>query len=214
MSDDVTAPLPASMEVRPTEPAPWSACAIAGFVCSLLGCLGVTSVAGLILGVVGLFRTSNGRRRGFGFAVAAIPLSLLSGIASGALLLVFLVGRQLVAVPKNVESILARIATEPVEAGAELRNLASADFNTAVSDDRLNQWFASLSASHGMLTSTFEPNGIDLTSGPNGEFVQAFQGKFVNGTVDIQVTFAPHSGFGKLTIDDIAVAGSSPRDPP
>ena len=64
------------------EPVRWSAAAVAGFVLSLVGCLIVTAPLGLILGIVGIVTTRGGRRRGMGLAIAAIPISLLTGVFS------------------------------------------------------------------------------------------------------------------------------------
>lgn len=194
-------------------PAPWSASAIAGFVCSLLGCLGITAVAGLILGVVGLFATSGGKRRGFGFAVAAIPLSLLSGIASGFLLLTILVGRQIVAAPERVESALVDYARDPEATAEAFRGFMSDEFNEAVSDQQLAQWLAEVNSEHGTLSEILvDPKTLGISKGATGRVVQGARAKFVNDTVPIEIIFAPHSGFGGLKISDISIDGSSPRE--
>ena len=62
------------------EHSPWSVAAIAGLVLSLLGCSLIGAVLGLILGIVGITRTRGGRRRGMGLAIAAIPISLGTGL--------------------------------------------------------------------------------------------------------------------------------------
>lgn len=204
-----------SVSDGPVGPRPWSTSAIAGFVCSLLGCLGITAVAGLILGIVGLFRTSGGRRRGFGFAVAAIPLSLLSGLASGALIIVIVVGRQLEAMPGRIEAAFAHLPAKPAEAAAALREIASPDFNASINDDRLVEFLTAVTSQHGTLTKILvDPRGWGIKREPDNRISQSLRGKFINDTADLKITFARHSGFGPLEIDDLEVAGSSPRDPP
>ena len=63
-------------------PKSWSALAISGFVLSLVGCLGITAALGLVFGIAGILATRGRRKRGFGLAVAAIPISMLTGALS------------------------------------------------------------------------------------------------------------------------------------
>ncbi len=198
---------------RPLGPPPWSAAAIAGFVCSLLGCLGITAVAGLVLGVVGLKKTSGGRRRGRGFAVAAIPLSLISGIAAFLLGLAIVVGGQLNDMPDRIEAVLKLASGKPTEAADLFRQMGSSDFNEAVSSEALGQWLKKIIAEHGTPVKVLiEPNQLGIGEGPDDKLTQSMTGKFVNDKVDLVITFSKHSGFGRLKIDDILIGGSSPRD--
>lgn len=57
-----------------------SGLAIASFVTGLLGCCGITALAGLVLGIISLVQIANERARlkGSAFAIAGISLSILS----------------------------------------------------------------------------------------------------------------------------------------
>jgi hypothetical protein len=56
-----------------------SGLAVASLVCGLLGCLGVTAIVGLVLGIIGLrqINRSEGRLGGRGLAIAGIVISAL-----------------------------------------------------------------------------------------------------------------------------------------
>lgn len=67
-----SAPMPPPSPQRKT-----SGLAIASLVCGVLGCAGITAIAGVILGIIALAKInrSNGRLGGFGLAVAGICVS-------------------------------------------------------------------------------------------------------------------------------------------
>lgn len=201
------------LPVRRADSPAWSAAAITGFVCSLLGCLAIPAIAGLVLGIVGVVKTSGGKRRGFGLAVAAIPLSIMSGLASVFLVLGYVVARQLHEMPDRIEAVFAIVSSQPAEAVDMFRELASPDFNLAVRDEALAQWFQHITAEHGTLTKVLvDPSRPALGVGPSNEVTQSFQGRFVNDTATIHIAFAASGGFGQIKIDDILIGGSSPRD--
>jgi prepilin-type processing-associated H-X9-DG protein len=62
---------------RPPGPAPTSGLAIASLVCGVLGCLGITALVGLVLGLVALVKInkSQGRLGGKGLAITGICVS-------------------------------------------------------------------------------------------------------------------------------------------
>ena len=62
-----------------TEKPPFSVAAITSLVFSLLFCIPGMAVLGLILGVVGIFTTGGGARRGRGLAIAGMLLSFMVG---------------------------------------------------------------------------------------------------------------------------------------
>jgi hypothetical protein len=74
-------PAPAAAAAPPSKT---SGFAIASFVCGLLGCLGITAIAGLILGIVALIKinTSQGRLKGNAFAIMGLCFSAFMLVAA------------------------------------------------------------------------------------------------------------------------------------
>lgn len=62
-----------------TEKPPFSVAAITSLVFSLLFCIPGMAVLGLLLGVIGIFTTGGGARRGRGLAIAGMLLSFMVG---------------------------------------------------------------------------------------------------------------------------------------
>jgi len=186
----------------------WSASAIAGFVLSLLGCTGIGAVLGLILGIVGIVVTRDGRRRGLGLAIAAIPISLLTGAMSVmiALSTVFFIGL------KTIVEDLPTFLELDASGMAELRNLTTDDFDSEVTDEDFRNWLAQLGEKHGRLMPISIASAPPTTSQRDGKVVISLPGKFVNGSANISIALS-REGVGELRIDDIEVDGVSPRAP-
>ena len=184
----------------------WSAAAIAGFVLSLLGCTGIGAVLGLILGIVGIVVTHGGRRRGLGLAIAAIPISLLTGVLS---VLIGLSVAMFMAIAAVVEDLPALLELD-ASGIASLRELTTDDFNTEVTDEDFRIWLAQLSEKHGKLISISLETGPPTTTKRDGHPVISLPGKFVNGGANISIVLSPE-GLRRLRIDDIEVDGLSPR---
>lgn len=194
---------------RSTTP-PWSAAAIAGFVLSLLGCAGITALAGLILGVVGIFKTRGGQRRGLGLAVAAIPISLVMGCLSILVVTLTIFGVRGKTAVDQLPTVLAADSSATVEAVSALRAIASDEFNAEVNDEALEEWLQDVGAKHGRLVEVLKASRVQPKESPTGARTVNFDGKFVNGPAGIAVTFK-RSGWD-VKIDDLAVDGVSSRD--
>jgi prepilin-type processing-associated H-X9-DG protein len=74
-----------AMTAAPAPPAKTSGMAMASLICGIFGCLGITAIAGVVLGIIALLKInrSEGRLGGFGVAVAGICVSgfmLISGV--------------------------------------------------------------------------------------------------------------------------------------
>ena len=192
---------------------PWSAAAIAAFVLSLAGCLGITAILGLIFGVVGIVKTQRGKRRGRGFAIAALPIALVTGALSVMVAFSFLfIGR----VATQLEGLQAAIVTHPqnaAQAVAMLRAVCTDDFNAAVSDTQLTTWIEQIHAKHGTMTglNIEETKSMRPVGGKRRRIaVLSIPARFVNGTATLEASFA-FSGLTQVQIDDIAIDASSPR---
>jgi hypothetical protein len=189
---------------------PWSIAAIAGFVLSLLGFLGVTAVLGLILGIVGIITTGDGRRRGRGLAIAAIPISVVTGAIFVLLLAAILFFLRAAELPIKLQSALAADSSSLVGAADTLRELGSAKFNDEVSAEAMQAWLKQINAKHGKLTSAKLDTDKMVSWRPDGATSLNVSGKFVNGPALIQLVFSKEKAWS-LRIDDIDIGGSSPR---
>ena len=184
-------------------PPPWSAAAIASFVLSLLGFLGFTAILGLIFGVVGLITTRGGRRRGVGLAIAALPLSVVTGLLG----LVTLIGLTLVGQVMVARQQLQRtLVASPDEASLDgLLGLCSDDLRAAVTRADLARWVETVYAAHGSLME-IEEKPTPQRRGGDDRIAFSFEAKFVDGpgTIDVIVQI---ERWWRCVVSDIAVDG-------
>ncbi|MBI1825750.1 MAG: DUF4190 domain-containing protein [Planctomycetes bacterium] len=205
-------PYPSYGTYEVQEPPRWSGAAIAGFICSLLGFFGITALLGIVLGIVGIFSTSGGRKRGMGLAIVSIPISLVTGAICVFLILgIVMVGR-VMRVPTMIKGVMALDSGDLNSATNSLRDLTTTDLNAIVSTEQMQAWFARVKKDHGTLTSlqidqaTQKPHQL-----PDGRFHVDMDGKFVNGPATVGVTLRIEGRF-HLKIDDITIGKSSIRD--
>ncbi len=191
-------------------PPPWSAAAIAGFVLSLLGCVGITALGGLIFGVVGIFKTRGGQLRGRGLAVAAIPISLVMGCLSVLLVISVIVIVRGGAIVDQLPTILTADSATTTEAVSALRAITSQDFNADVTTEALQDWLKEVGANHGRLVAVPELSPVQTKTSQDGGKAMNFDGKFVSGPASITITFK-REGWN-VKIDDLAIDGVSPLD--
>jgi len=208
-------PLPGQSDYYPAAHDPnalprWSAAAIAAFILSLLGFLGVTAVLGLIFGIVGIITTSGGRRRGMGLAIAAIPISLVTGVMSILLLTVVFFGTRAVAIPVKLQAALGSDSASLADSANALREIGSAAFNEEVSTEALQAWITQINTTHGKLTSISKNAQQLMSPTPDGAMCLNFKGKFVNGPASIRLIFKAEQ-LWSMRIDDIEIGGFSPR---
>ncbi len=188
---------------------PWSAAAIAGFVLSLIGCVGITAPFGLIFGIIGTVTTSGGRRRGRGLAIAAIPISIVMGIVSLLIAAAMLVGLGFAALVAELAPALEADLDGMGRAVAALRAMGSDDFNSDVNDQELQSWLEEVGGKHGKLVEIVQFTPVPQTTSP-GLTMLNLDAKFVNGRTNITLLLRIDGWKPKL--DDIQVDGSSPRD--
>jgi hypothetical protein len=197
---------------------PWSGAAVAGFVLSWLGCTIVGGVLGLILAIVALFDTGGGRRRGRGLAIAAIPISLLTGGLSVCLaLILFNVFQVLHTYPDKLMPVLGPQAGDVSVAAASLRALADDSFNRRVAGGKLEAWLGRVLEKHGTLVGhkveISNPRWVErkpsYSSEDSNEWLVTTTGKFVNGETNIKLTIDISDLF-KPQLMDIEIDGDSP----
>jgi len=194
--------MPESPSAAMPRPQSWSALAITGFVLSLLGCLGITAVLGLIFGVAGIIVTRGGKKRGFGLAVAAIPISLVWGaLAVGG---IYFAKTMYVVYLDRVEAVVAVVDSTPdnsAEAFARLREGCSEEFLEIIDDESLTSWLATVREKPGALVSA-DDQPVPVQGG-GGLRINA---KFGNGPAPIIFRFSSRGGT-KLLIEYIAIDG-------
>ena len=186
---------------------PWSSAAIAGFVLSLLGCVGVTAVLGFIFGIIGIVKTKDGQRRGLGFAIAAIPISLLTAALSVLLGLGIIMAISLG--PLFAELAGALESPHAVDAAAAVRSICSDSFNEEVDEEELKAWLAQIRNTHGNFVE-LQPTSTPPAQTAEGSLRFSQTVRFVNGSVSLTVDLVREGLLG-FKIDDFAVDGLSPR---
>jgi hypothetical protein len=185
-----------------TAPPPWSTSAIVGFIMSFLA---VLAPIGIILGIVGIVRTSGRRRRGKGLAIAAIPIGLIVSVLT-VLAVMTVYGIMLMSkhaleqanVLKGSQATISERALAFYEGGSKR-------FHANLTADEFEKWLAAVTAKHGALQSVKQ--GSPFITGDNDGMAFNLVGDFVNGSALISVTVG-WDGVGPV-VDDIEVDGVS-----
>jgi hypothetical protein len=188
----------------------WSALAITAFVMSLLGFLGFTAILGIILGIAGIVAARGGRKRGMGLAIAAIPISLVTGVLSLLLLFSLVVVMRYAEIPSTLSPALKADDPSGTEAIAAIRSLAGSSFNQDVPDAQLAAWLQKVRETHGRLVDLDPDQTMPYTQSADSSTFN-FDGKFVNGPAPVRITLRPE-GIWSMKFDDIDIGGLSPRD--
>lgn len=200
-------------------PAPMSGVSVAAFVFSWLVCLPVVNaVVGIILAIVGLVQTRDGARRGRGLAIAAIPISIVTGIGGAIVLAAFYFAGGLLVQIGTFTMELDQAAGDPAAVARVIYDRCSADFTAAVSRERFEAWWVERVGPRGTFQ-TVEASGKDPMKRGDAMVFELI-GKFQSGNVPIEISIqAPESGAKilrgfKLVIEDIKFDGVSPFDSP
>lgn len=199
-----------------TGPPPWSKSAIIGFVSSLLICIPVvSSLVGIIAGIMGISSTSGGRRRGRGLAIAAIPISLLTGaVYAWTIMFGLATMANTLALQTTVERVFNARNLTDVDLQEWIDSSMSDQAADSTSPARIREWVEAVFADKGSiaevpLTMRSEPGPVIATT------VLIFPCRFVNGTADVRVICAVSIEKGvTYLIDDIKVGGHSLVDGP
>lgn len=190
-------------------PPPWSTAAISGFVLSLLGCLGITAILGLILGITGIATTRGGRRRGLGLAIAAIPISLVTGALSIVVGMGMLMGISFGTLAARLPEVFEADSSTMDAAVLALREIGSEDFNATVSTETVRSWLEQVAVKHGKLVEVVKLTPPGPTTSSDGKTFSV-EAKFVNGPANITISFGLENY--RIKLHDIEVDGVSPRD--
>jgi len=201
-----------------TGPAPWSALAISAFVCALLGFLGVTAICGVILGIAGIIVTKGGKRKGRGLAIAAIPISVVTGLISVWIVIALLFMAKIVTTISAIPPVFDATSAGRPAAIAEFRKFTSKAFDDAVSDERFIAWIDQVVKKHGKLTEVLTGSGQGGPQPKWGSYGKGRTGfslpaKFVNGPATIEVIFVQEDNWN-AKLDEIRIDGTSPRGSP
>jgi len=189
--------------------APWSKAAVVGFGASFCGCTIIGSLIGLTLGVVGIVKTGNGKRRGRGLAIAAIPISLLTGVVGAYMGLGIYAYSRMADIVGKIPAALNE--ADPATAAAELRKLASDDFKEQVSVSDLATWVSGARKAHGKFVS-MKPDQND-PGGPtkSGWLYLNYEGKFVDGDASVRIFFNAQSVLSDPSIVNLEIDGKAIR---
>lgn len=183
--------------------------AIVAFVASLLGFLGITALLGLLLGIVGIVRTAGGQRRGLGLAIAAIPISCITG-------LVFLgVGAVIYAsigLSKAREQAVRILRADAAGALAVVQAVGSDELRAATSEQKVGQWLAAVRERHGAF-SGIVPGKLDPQT-TDSDTIQTvnFTAQFAKGQVPMGISFSLRFD-GWYRLEDLSIDGMSLRRP-
>ena len=188
---------------------PWSASAIGAFVLSLLGWIGITAILGLIFGVVGILATRDGKRRGRGLAIAAIPVSIVTGTVAVFIAFVFMLFLRMAEVPKKMEAVLG--GSDVAAQVESLRQLTSAEWNQTVGDEAIRTWLADVRTKYGAMTAmkVDVSKGVSVSQDNQAPQV-AVNARFVNGNAVLRFTFDAKDPWS-ARLSDVEIDGVSPR---
>ncbi len=202
--------------MEPQGPPRMSAAAVTGFVLSFLGCTGVAAVLGLIFGIVGIVKTKDGRRRGRGLAIAAIPISVVMGVLSILILYVALIGAGYRDASKGAS--LAFETPDYSEAAKHLRGAFTSEFNDRVTDEALIAWLEDIRETHGAFVEFTVDQANPPIQVPDDPLAMVFSAKFVNSKVGVKLMLRMQSllefKLGGIEVDGVAPRSSNPGSQP
>ena len=185
----------------------WSGLAIVGFI---LACLGCTAPIGLILGIVALFTTGAGRKKGKVLAILAIPASLVTGGCLGVIGYgTVKVTRQFVELMEDLPTIVQDAPSNPDEAIDLLSPYLAAELDSVLTAEAISDWATRVADEHGTLRSIDmqQQGAVSRQILPDGTVILNLPGKFVKGSANLRVTFK--SGGFDIRISDLAVGDIS-----
>ncbi len=186
---------------------PWSVAAIVAFVASLLGFLGVTAIVGLVSGILGIVRTAGGQRRGLGLAIAAIPISCITGLLFLGVGAVVFAG---IALSKAGEQAARILKADAAGALAVVQSVGSEELRAAINEKEVGEWLAAVRERHGTF-SGIVPESVDPqeTDSDTIQTVQ-FMAKFAKGQVPLGISFSLKFD-GWYRLEDLSIDGMSLR---
>lgn len=194
---------PSGAAIVPNSPPRWSAIAVTGFVLSFL--LGLAPL-GVVLGIVGIFRTRGGRRRGMGLAIAAIPIGLVVSVVVGmaVLFLVTLFDMQQTAVKAGA---VLRAGKTTVAEKTEAFYREFPRFESFAPREEFTEWLNGVIDTNGSMTG-WKAAKTPVQPRSDGSWELHYTGEFVNGTADVGITLFP-ADWRQMDLRDMSVDGVS-----
>lgn len=189
----------------------WSPAAIIGFVLSLLGCTVVGAVLGLVFGVFGIVRCRGRRRKGMGLAIAAIPISVVTGVVGvGMGIAIWTVKGLLESAQRDLPIILGADGSSLEASVDRLEGYLSESVRDAVSDTAvLSDWLGAVRAEHGTLVSLKLSGRNGFRPGNDGSLHIYYDGQFVNGQATIRAVYDGATIMSQPRILNLEVGGSA-----
>ncbi len=163
---------------------------------------------GVVLGIVGIFHTKGGRRRGMGLAIAAIPIGCVVSLVLGVVGISGYVAWNALNTAKSSLALFRGSSVEISARAGETYERMSPRFKVGVSGERFEQWATKVLADHGSLQQITRSANLLQPSPDASGLIINLNGEFVNGPANIAVTV----GFAGMSVevDDISVEGVSP----
>ncbi len=187
-------------------PPAWSVAAITGFIFAFLL---VLAPLGILLGIVGLFRTRGGQRKGRGLSIAAIPIGLAVSAFTGLVILSVWYFREGMQAADAATTFLKTSIVHVPEQALDFHTAAAQRFQLAVSAEELEAWLRNVVTTHGSLQNKTTSRDRLFEIAPDQSTIYHFTGQFVNGAAHIAVTIGRPDGVHP-EVFDISVDGKSP----
>lgn len=188
----------------------WSPAAIIGFVLSLLGCTVVGAVLGLVFGVFGIVGCRGGRRKGMGLAIAAIPISVVTGVLGVVLgIAIWSLSGLLQSANQDLPIILGAEGSSLETSTARLEGYLSESRRASVSDTAiLSDWLGAVRSEHGTIVSLKLSAQNGFRPDNDGNFLTYFDAHFVDGQTTILAVFDGATILSQPRILNLEVGGS------
>lgn len=189
----------------------WSPAAIIGFVLSLIGCTVVGAVLGLVFGVFGIVGCRGGRRKGMGLAIAAIPISVVTGVLGVVVgIAIWSLSGLLQSANQDLPIILGAEGSSLETSTARLKGYLSESARAAVSDTAiLSDWLGAVRSEHGTMVSIRLSAQSGFRPDNAGNFLIYFDGQFINGQATILAVYDGDTIMSQPRILNLEVGGST-----
>jgi hypothetical protein len=148
-----------------------------------------------------------------GLAIAAIPISLITGLLALVFGFAIFAGvRMMARATDHLPAIIGGEVTNRADAADLLLSLATEQLRADVGPEKAQAWLAQIAEKHGKLVEVEHDRQTAGGSTPEGNPFLNLNGKFVNGRANIKIVFDAASVWTGALIADIEVDGVSIRE--